>query len=86
MLAGGNYAVKGFAMAKAPMTERLDSAINSLAELSGWKPEKAADHVATIAETMVEKASGRAKQAALRMFTKSPAKRSGGRKRAAVTA
>jgi hypothetical protein len=70
-------------MAKAPMTDRLDNAITALADLSGWKPEKAADHVATIAETMVDRASEKAKAAALKMFTK-PTAGKRGRKAAAV--
>lgn len=64
-------------MAKAPMTDKLDDAITRLSELSGWPPEKSANHVAGLALALVDKAEDKAATAARRIFEKPTAKKRG---------
>jgi hypothetical protein len=63
------------------MTEKLGEAIERLAGVSGWDPERAANHIAGLANGLVEKAEERSTAAARKVFEKIGKPRTPGRRR-----
>jgi hypothetical protein len=68
------------------MTAKLGDAIDRLATVSGMSPDKAADHVAKLALSVVDRAEERATAAARKVFETAENRKRPGRKARAAGA